>query len=180
MEATLQHSAWRLLAALLAVGFLAAVPNCGTAFGAQTEKTDAFSEVGVEWGGYLRAIGTISWLDEDSVYQFVDDDPYFDGQLEGRLKNRIDFGKRWSMETHYELVALGGDTYENTLELGTLPPVLSEISVAEQIVDDNPPPVGPDPSPHRKGALSRLPQAGPPQRLLFCRLGAACAWAARP
>ena len=64
---------------MLAVAFLAGVPNCRTAFGAEAEKTDAFSEAGVEWGGHLRAIGTASWLDEDSVYLFVDDDPYSDG-----------------------------------------------------------------------------------------------------
>ena len=39
--------------------------------------------------------------------------------------------------THYELVALGGDTYENTLELEALAPVLAEFSVGELVVDDD-------------------------------------------
>ena len=137
MSSKPQHNAWRLLAVMLTVGFLAAVPNCRTAFGDEAEKSEAFAEVNVEWGGHLRGIGTTSWLDEDSVYQFVADDPYFDGQLEGRLKNRIDFGRRWSMETHYEMVALGGDVYENTRDLEVLAPTLYEFSVGEQVVDDD-------------------------------------------
>lgn len=132
-----QHSAWWLMTALLAVAFLAGVPNCRTAFGVETEKSDVFSEVSVEWGGHLRAIGTTAWVNEDAAYQFMEDDPYFDGQLEGRLKNRIDFGRRWSVETHYELVALGGDTYENTRDLEALAPALYKFFGADQVVDDD-------------------------------------------
>jgi len=137
MKAKTKHSLSKLLAVLLAAFFLAVITDCQTASGAEAGKAGSFSEASVEWGGYLRSIGTITWMDENSIYQFAGDDPYYDGQLEGRLKNRIDFGRRWSIETHYELVALGGDTYENSLELEALSPVLPEFFIGAQIVDDD-------------------------------------------
>lgn len=94
--------------------------------------------INVDWGGYLRAIGTISWLDEDSIYQFADPDPYEDGQLEWRLKNRLDWGAHWSLQTHYELVALGGDTFENINDLsGAVPSALLQYLAPSVIVDDD-------------------------------------------
>jgi hypothetical protein len=90
---------------------------------------DILSGIQMQWGGHARVIGTVTAVAEDSLYARVDDGPYTDGQAEWRLKNRIDVGSRWSVETHYELVASGGDTQKNTRALlaefsGSPPPVL--------------------------------------------------------
>ena len=137
MASQLRHKTWLLRAALLAACFLAGILICRMAFGAETEAKGVFSEVGVEWGGYLRVIGTATGVDGDSVFRFAEGDPYYDGQLELRLKNRTDWGRNWSLETHYEWVALGGDAYENTRELGALPPSPAEFLAAGRIVDDD-------------------------------------------
>jgi hypothetical protein len=71
--------------------------------------TDAGSPE-INWGGHLRGIGSITAIDEQSVYGQADTGPYYDGQAEGRLKNEIFLGARWSFQTHYEMVAAGGDT----------------------------------------------------------------------
>ena len=91
-----------------------------------------------DWGGHLRTIGTVSALDEDSVYPMAGSNPYYDGQIEWRLKNRLGFGSRWTLQTHYELVGTGGDTSENTLFLErTQPfPPAPIFSFAQPIGDD--------------------------------------------
>jgi len=73
--------------------------------------------VDVQWGGHLRAIGTASLIDDQSIYQFSDTGLYLDGQAELRLKNQVFMGSRWSLETHYEVVAAGGDTRANNTQL---------------------------------------------------------------
>jgi hypothetical protein len=70
-----------------------------------------------DWGGHLRTIGTAAFLDEDAAQRTVDRDPYTDGQAELRLKSRLDVGAHWTLMTHYELVALGGDGRENSSAL---------------------------------------------------------------
>jgi hypothetical protein len=70
-----------------------------------------------DWGGHLRVIGSAAFLDQDAVQRVVDRDPYTDGQVELRLKNRLDVGPHWSLNTHYELVGLGGDTRESASAL---------------------------------------------------------------
>jgi hypothetical protein len=68
-----------------------------------------------QWGGHLRGIGTLTYPDNRSIYQVVDADaPFVDGQVELRLKNDLSFGSAWSLETHYELVGLRGDTLEKS------------------------------------------------------------------
>jgi len=90
------------------------------------------------WGGHLRAIGMATWMDEDSIYQYADRDPYYDGQVEWRLKNRLYFGPRWTLQTHYELVAISGDTLENTRFLGrVLPSPLAPYLPFFQTIDDD-------------------------------------------
>ncbi|MDJ0783642.1 MAG: hypothetical protein QNJ22_16825 [Desulfosarcinaceae bacterium] len=64
-------------------------------------------------GGHLRAIGSVAHLETDSAQRVVDRDPYLDGQAELRLNHRLQAGSRWAMDTHYELVALAGDTLES-------------------------------------------------------------------
>ena len=71
----------------------------------------------MEWGGYARLIGTVTAVDGDSFYGWIDDGPYLDGQAEWRQKNRLDIGSTLSLETHYELVASSGDTRRTTQTL---------------------------------------------------------------
>lgn len=121
----------------LAACFLAGLLFCRAAAGAEPDK-GLFSSLDMEWGGYLRAIGTVSWLEDDTLYQSVGHDPYYDGQLEWRLKNTLNMGSRWSLETHYELVALGGDFYEDTRKLAqTLPSAVSDLLVPAQVIEDD-------------------------------------------
>ena len=96
------------------------------------------ASVNTNWGGHLRTIGTVSDIDDDSIYAYVDKGRYYDGQLELRLKNSLYFGTQWTVETHYELVALGGDTREKTGDLEnalsvTLPPSF----YPSQTIDDD-------------------------------------------
>ena len=127
--------------ALMIVCLLALLLGC---IGAEAFEQEAgqdrgyLSGIDSNWGGYLRAIGTVSALDDDSVYQYADSDPYYDGQFEWRLKNQLGFGSRWTLQTHYELVGTGGDTRENTLFLESMGPfpLASNFSIAQTIDDD--------------------------------------------
>jgi len=76
--------------------------------------------VEVQWGGHLRAVGTVTLIDDQSIYQFADTGTYRDGQAELRLKNEIFLGAQWSLQTHYEFVATGGDTRANNSELSRM------------------------------------------------------------
>jgi hypothetical protein len=79
-----------------------------------------------DWGGHLRLIGSAAFLDQDAAQRVVDHDPYTDGQVELRLNNRLDLGRRWTFTTHYEWVGLAGDTRESASALSDagLPPGL--------------------------------------------------------
>jgi hypothetical protein len=87
-----------------------------------------------QWGGHLRAIGSAAFIDKDAVQRALDRDPYTDGQLELRLKNRLDVGPRWTFTTHYELVGLGGDARESRSALNAAG--LSQGFVSEREVKD--------------------------------------------
>jgi hypothetical protein len=105
---------------------------------ARQEENGWLSDIDMDWGGHLRAIGSVSYLEEDSIYQYADSDPYSDGQFELRVKNQLYLGSRWSMQTDYELVVLGGDTYENTQRLEQeLPPLLEGYLPSSQIINDD-------------------------------------------
>ncbi len=75
-----------------------------------------------EWGGHIRAIGTLSDPDDDSIYQFTDTSTFFDRQGEIRLKYRRFMGPQWTFEAHYELVGQKGDTLKNNNRLRALLP----------------------------------------------------------
>lgn len=98
-----------------------------------------FPGANMDWGGHLRAIGSVSYMDEDSIYQYAEDDPYVDGQLELRLKNRMDLKTGWVLQTHYEAVMLGGDTYENDAKLKQRFPFWSQETegLSEGVRDDH-------------------------------------------
>ena len=82
------------------------------------------------WGGHLRGIGAIAFPDNRSIYQLVDaDTPFVDGQAELRLKNDLTLGSAWSVETHYELVGLRGDTLEKSNRVRNTLPAATAASI---------------------------------------------------
>jgi hypothetical protein len=95
-------------------------------------------DIQMEWGGHARAIGTLTVVADDSLYDQVDSGPYIDGQAEWRQKNRLSMGSYWTMETHYELVASGGDTRQtNQTLLARLPGAPSSSLFINQPMDDD-------------------------------------------
>lgn len=96
------------------------------------------STLATQWGGYLRTIGTATYPDNQSIYQFVGAETLYDLQLELRLKNQLFIGPALSFETHYELVAQKGDTLEknNALNL-LLPSTSSDLISGPGTIDDS-------------------------------------------
>lgn len=101
---------------------------------AEKDDTSFFS---TQWGGHLRAIGTVSWIENESLFATHDSGPYWDGQGELRLKNELFMGKRLRLETHYELVDQTGDTLEarNGLGLSSTTGIMG-LLVGEEVNDD--------------------------------------------
>ena len=99
---------------------------------------DRFTDIQMEWGGYARAIGTLTGVADNSLYDQVDSGPYIDGQAEWRQKNRLSIGSYWTVETHYELVASGGDTRQtNQTLLAKLPGASTSTLFVNQPMDDD-------------------------------------------
>jgi len=96
-----------------------------------------FTDIQMEWGGYARAIGTLTTVADDSLYDQVDEGPYIDGQAEWRQKNRLSIGSHWTVETHYELVAAGGDTRQTDQRLLDQFPGSSSTIFINQPMDDD-------------------------------------------
>jgi hypothetical protein len=92
-----------------------------------------------QWGGHLRGIGGLSYPDDRSIYQVVDaDTPFVDGQAELRLKNNLSLGSAWSLETHYELLGLRGDTLEKSNQVhNVLPSAAASTALGSQAVIDD-------------------------------------------
>jgi hypothetical protein len=92
-----------------------------------------------QWGGYVRTIGTISWPDDQTIYQLSDEEsPFYDGQLELRLNNQLFFGSHWSLETHYEAVLLAGDTLKADNQIKrSLPTGSADLFVGSTDVNDD-------------------------------------------
>ena len=68
-------------------------------------------------------------MDHDSILGSVDAGRYLDGNVEGRLKNTVFAANgRLYLETHYEAILLGGDTWHNQMKLqDRFPDVLRKI-----------------------------------------------------
>jgi hypothetical protein len=98
---------------------------------------DETSFLKTQWGGHLRATGTVTWIDDESIFSLYDTDPYLDGQAELRLKNDMFLGKHLRLQTHYELVNQTGDTQEarNKLNLPTAGTVQDQL-IGQNIDDD--------------------------------------------
>lgn len=91
-----------------------------------------------QWGGHIRAIGTLSDPDDNSIYQFTDTGPFFDRQAEVRLKYQRFMGPQWIFEAHYELVGQQGDTLKNNNRLRTLlPPETTDRLTGQRGTDDD-------------------------------------------
>jgi hypothetical protein len=80
--------------------------------------------IDAEWGGHLKARGSASRFDRESIFAPVETGTYYDGNLEGRLKSRLFFADWGYFETHYEAVLSGGDTRSKTQDLEALFPGL--------------------------------------------------------
>lgn len=98
------------------------------------DETPSFK---TQWGGHLRAIGTLTWIDDESIFALYDTGPYLDGQAELRLTNDLFAGKHLRLQTHYELVNQTGDTQEarNKLSLPYTGGILDQL-IGQNINDD--------------------------------------------
>ena len=97
-----------------------------------------YEKVESEWGGHVKIRGYVSWYDDESVFQLVGTGPYYDGYVEGRLKNKFYFGKWGYFNIHYETILSGGDTRSKTKDLERLFPDLYKDSwiVSGPVEDD--------------------------------------------
>jgi hypothetical protein len=103
-------------------------------------RAAGFDALRTEWGGHLRGIGTLTYPGSQSIYQLVDaDEPFVDRQLELRLKNKTSLGSAWSLETHYELVGIRGDTMEKYNQLHNLLPAttVSAVLGSQAVINDD-------------------------------------------
>lgn len=117
---------------------LLALPSDAFAGSSSDVAHRRFTDIPMEWGGHARAIGTFTVVADDSLYDQVDDGPYIDGQVEWRQKNLLFIGSHWTLETHYELVASGGDTREtNQTLLAQSPGAPSSTIFINQPMDDD-------------------------------------------
>ncbi len=74
-------------------------------------------KIETQWGGHLKTTGTVSWPDDESFLQPAGTDTFYDGSIDFRLKNKFFLANRGYFETHYEALALGGDTRRKKKEL---------------------------------------------------------------
>ncbi len=91
-----------------------------------------------EWGGRLKVVGSVAWPNENSIYQPVGTETFYDGAINFRLINETFFSERVSFEVHYEAILSGGDRQRKNKEFKTLFPRLSErIGALDTHVDDD-------------------------------------------
>ncbi|HKL01261.1 MAG TPA: hypothetical protein VJ943_13490 [Desulfotignum sp.] len=95
------------------------------------------ARVEAEWGGHLKTRGSVSWQDDASIYGLADTGEYVDGSAELRLKNKLFFSGRLSMETHYEALITGGDTRRKTADIqNRLPQIAGVMPGMNGLSDD--------------------------------------------
>jgi len=96
-----------------------------------------YRKVDGEWGGHVKVRGAVSWPDDESFFQLVGTDPYYDGNTEVRLKNRLFFEEWGIFETHYEVILSGGDTRRKVKTLERLyPDLFKATSTVTQPLED--------------------------------------------
>jgi len=97
-----------------------------------------YKKIDDQWGGHVKGRGSVSWPDDESFFQPVGTGPYYDGNTEVRVKNKLFFGNWGDFETHYEAVFSGGDTRRKGKALERLHPDLfaSGLMIARPLEDD--------------------------------------------
>ena len=97
-----------------------------------------YKKIESEWGGHVKAQGYVSWYDDESFFQLVGPNPYYDGYVEGRLKNKSYFGEWAYFNIHYEAILSGGDTRSRTRDLERLfPELYGDSRIASGPVEDD-------------------------------------------
>jgi hypothetical protein len=120
----------------LCVGILFLCVPASKTWGGSGESL--FTEMKMDWGGHIKARGSVSWPDEETLYGVVGTDPYYDGGIEGRIKSKLFFGQRCYVETHYEMVFSGGDTRRKTKDLeGLFPQFQNGVFTAGRPINDD-------------------------------------------
>lgn len=95
-------------------------------------------KIETQWGGHLKTTGIVSWPDDESFLQPADTDTFYDGSIEFRLKNKLFFTDWAYLETHYEALALGGDTWRKKKELEqTYPNLFKEGLISGSNLNDD-------------------------------------------
>ncbi len=95
----------------------------------QPSSKSWYENIESQWGGQFKIRGSVSWLDDDSIYYLIDSGPLYDGSADFRLKNKT-YLNNWIYSTiHYEAVLYGGDTMHTQRKLEELFPNLSEDSL---------------------------------------------------
>ena len=91
-----------------------------------------------QWGGQLKIVGAVAWPNQNSIYQPVGTETFYDGAIDFRLKNETFLSERVSFQVHYEGVLSGGDRHRKNKELKAFFPGLSErIGYLDTGVDDH-------------------------------------------
>ena len=70
-----------------------------------------------EWGGYLKFIGSVSWIDAGTPFEPTNSEIYRDGALELRIHNQTYWSDACYTEIHYEVIGHGGDTHQRWVEM---------------------------------------------------------------
>ncbi len=83
-----------------------------------------YEKIETEWGGRLRLLANASWHDNDSIFETVETDPFYDGAADFRLNNQMYLDQRTYLTIHYEAIYSGGDTRKALEELKSVFPDL--------------------------------------------------------
>lgn len=104
----------------------------------QTQLPDPwYNNIDDQWGGHIKIRGSVLWPDEESYFQPVGADQYYDGHTEMRLKSKLFFGKWGNFETHYEAILSGGDSRRKGKALELLyPNLFSSGVIARDSISD--------------------------------------------
>ncbi len=99
-------------------------------------KQSALEEV--QWGGHLRALGSVTMLDDQARTLWGKNSNLIDGYGAFRLNNDLFFNSGWQFQAHYEAFTAIGDTVEAT---GILREQFPEIPAADlgsaMVIDDD-------------------------------------------
>lgn len=75
-----------------------------------------------QWGGHFKTSGTASFRDDRTLLGAIRDNPYYDGNVNFRFKDRLFLSDALMFETHYEAVMSGGNTRKEAGEIAKLLP----------------------------------------------------------